>query len=189
MLVALGTLLSARDDILATVAEGILDHTGASVVVAAGDRGAEVKRRTEHVTGRRERLLVVDTVPQTDLLPRMAAMVHHGGNNSFTECLQAGVPALLLPFSSDQFAVAHDAERAGAGVCLNPVTLSSRSVGTAVARLLSDPLPGLARLSTEVRARGPHWAARRLIEVMTDRDSPMLADGRAVRPCSGSGRP
>lgn len=169
VLVALGTFLSARDDILTTVAEGVLHHTTASVIVAAGDRTAEVRRRTEGLSGRSERLLVVDTVPQTELLPRVGAMVHHGGNNSFTECLQAGVPALLLPFSSDQFAVAHDAERVGAGICLNPVTLTAQSVGKAVAGLLTDPPSGLARLNAEVRARGPHWAASRLIDAMAER--------------------
>ncbi|MEV8038438.1 hypothetical protein [Streptomyces sp. NPDC086182] len=49
-----------------------------------------------------------------------AVLAHHGGSDSFTECVRAGVPALLLPFSSDQLFVAWDAEGSGAGVVADP---------------------------------------------------------------------
>ena len=47
--------------------------------------------------------------------PRSA--VTHGGNNSVTESLTCGVPMLVLPFSTDQFAGAAAVEDAGVGVC------------------------------------------------------------------------
>ncbi|WP_228471213.1 glycosyltransferase, partial [Streptomyces alkaliphilus] len=116
VLVALGTFLSARDDVLRAAARGILAHCPeAAVVVAAGNRAGALRPLLDPGGSGGGRLLVADSVPQRALLGRARAMVHHGGNNSFTECLWAGVPAVVLPFSSDQFAVAHDAERAGAG--------------------------------------------------------------------------
>ena len=48
--------------------------------------------------------LVREFLPQVALLGRCAVAVTHGGNNSVTESLHSGVPMLVLPFSTDQFA-------------------------------------------------------------------------------------
>ncbi|MGC4987038.1 glycosyltransferase [Streptomyces sp. DT193] len=88
VLVALGTFLSTRDDVLRTV---VLDHMhDAAVVVAAGGRSHRLA----------DLAVVMPSVPQQALLEHVDLMVHHGGNNSFTECVRAGVPALVLPFSA-----------------------------------------------------------------------------------------
>ncbi|WP_405009799.1 glycosyltransferase [Kitasatospora sp. NBC_01539] len=169
VLVALGTFLSARHDVLRTVTEGILQYTAASVIVAAGDRVADLTRAPVLRAAPHDRLHIAATVPQQALLPCVAAMVHHGGNNSFTECLNAGVPALVLPFSSDQFAVAHDAERAGAGRSLDPNTLDPPTAGAAVRALLSGDRTANDALREAVRARGPRWAAAELLHRMPAR--------------------
>lgn len=162
VLVALGTFLSARHDVLEAVARGILaECRDTSVILSAGDRAGSLAS----LAG--PRVSVAATVPQQALLTRVDAMVHHGGNNSFTECLAAGVPALVLPFSSDQFSIAHDAERAGAALCLDPNGLDAGSAGRAVSTLLDAPRHALDELRRHVRSRGPAQAAGRLIHVMT----------------------
>ncbi|ROQ36002.1 UDP:flavonoid glycosyltransferase YjiC (YdhE family) [Streptomyces sp. PanSC19] len=164
VLVALGTFLSARDDVLETVVRGILSEVpDAAVVVAAGD-GVEA---LAHLAG--PRVHIARTVPQRRLLGHVDAMVHHGGNNSFTECVASGVPALVLPFSSDQFSIAHDAERAQVGVCLDPVRLTGAGAGAAVRRLLRERPRGLGRWTAALSGRGPDWAARRLLRAMRER--------------------
>lgn len=168
-LLALGTFLSARHDVLTTAAAGILRHTPASVIVAAGSRVADVTGHPLLRDAPPERLHVAPAVPQRELLPHAAVMVHHGGNNSFTECLHAGVPALVLPFSSDQFAIAHDAERAAVGHCLAPNTLTPESAGSAVAGLLAGGAVGTAELSERIRPRGPEWTAAALLAEMPAR--------------------
>ncbi|WP_280919285.1 nucleotide disphospho-sugar-binding domain-containing protein [Streptomyces sp. SPB4] len=161
VLVALGTFLSARRDVLESVTRGILaECPDTSVILAAGDQ-------TESLSGLAgPRVAVAATVPQQALLRRVDAMVHHGGNNSFTECLAAGVPALVLPFSSDQFSVAHDAERSGAGLCLDSHQLDSQRAGQAVSALLNAPRHGLEELRRHVRLQGPRQAARKLTALM-----------------------
>ncbi len=160
VLVAFGTFLSARDDVLRTVVRGLVEGTGdVSVVVAAGDRAGALA----DLAG--ERVAVARSVPQTALLEHVDAMAHHGGGNSFTECLRAGVPALVLPFSSDQFAVARDAERSGAGVVLDPNAVTVSAVPAALARATADA-GRFAGLTREVRERGPGWAAARLTAAM-----------------------
>ncbi|MEU1420679.1 nucleotide disphospho-sugar-binding domain-containing protein [Kitasatospora sp. NPDC005751] len=169
VLLALGTFLSARDDVLTTAAAGILRHTPASVIMAAGDRVAAVAADPALRDADPERLHVASVIPQQELLPHASAMVHHGGNNSFTECLHAGVPALVLPFSSDQFAIAHDAERAGAGRCLDPNTLTPDAAGHAVAAFLAAPPQPTEALPARPHPRGPAWAARELLQSMPTR--------------------
>ncbi|MGW4065746.1 nucleotide disphospho-sugar-binding domain-containing protein [Amycolatopsis sp. NPDC004747] len=134
VLVSFGTFLSARDDVLATVVRGVARVPDVSVLVAAGDRAAPL--RTAFAD--RHRIEVHDHVPQRALLPEVSAVVHHGGNNSFTECLAAGVPAVALPFSSDQFAVAHDLERIPAGRVLDPHRLTPAAVTEATTAVLAD---------------------------------------------------
>ena len=160
LLVALGTFLSARHDVLRKVVEGALRIPDLAVVVAAGGRVAELADLAEN-----PRVVVESVVPQRALLPHIAAMVHHGGNNSFTECLAAGVPAVVLPFSSDQFCIAHDAERSGAGVCLDPNAATPEDVANALKSVLRDPDP-FADLRDAVRAAGPGRGAARLLEVL-----------------------
>ncbi|MGW6413562.1 glycosyltransferase [Streptomyces sp. NPDC055055] len=161
VLIALGTFLSARDDVLATLVRGILAQVpDAAVVVAAGDRAAALSS----LSG--PSVHIAEAVPQRWLLRRVDAMVHHGGNNSFTECVASGTPALVLPFSSDQFAIAHDAERAGLATCLDPCRLNPRTAGEAVRRLLHEPPDSLPRWARAVRRRGPDWTARHLLRTM-----------------------
>ncbi|MFE6887681.1 nucleotide disphospho-sugar-binding domain-containing protein [Streptomyces sp. NPDC057694] len=162
VLVALGTFLSARDDVLRTVTESILRaHRDVGVIVAAGARTDALA----DLAG--PRCLVFPSVPQQELLPHVDAMVHHGGANSFTECVRAGVPAVVLPFSSDQFSVAADAERAGVGAVLDPNALGERDVPQALQILWTGRRRPLDIVSTAtMRRRGPAWAAARLLAVM-----------------------
>jgi UDP:flavonoid glycosyltransferase YjiC (YdhE family) len=41
-------------------------------------------------------------VPYAWLLPRIAAMIHHGGGGTASAGLRAGVPSITIPFLSDQ---------------------------------------------------------------------------------------
>ena len=55
--------------------------------------------------------LVREYLPQVGLLGAARLAVTHGGNNSVTEAIGQGVPLLVLPFSTDQFAGAAAIER------------------------------------------------------------------------------
>lgn len=39
--------------------------------------------------------------PQPSVIPQVDAVIHHGGNNSFTECLYFGRPAIIMPYVWD----------------------------------------------------------------------------------------
>lgn len=168
VLIAFGTFLSARHDVLRTVTRAVLEYTDTSVVVAAGNRVDDLTADLRAAAAPSGRLHVADSVPQQELLAHADLMVHHGDNNSFTECLAAGVPALVLPFSSDRFAIAYDLERAALGLSYDPNSVDVEAVGGALRDLLAGARGAHAARNAEVLAAGPRLAASRLLDVMRD---------------------
>jgi zeaxanthin glucosyltransferase len=127
-----GTFLSARTDVLAEVAVA-LRPLDVRVAMASGSTDpAALGEVPDH-------WLVRPYLPQVALLEHAAVTITHGGNNSVTESLAAGVPMLVLPFSTDQFAGAADIERAGVGRALAPNTASSAEIADAVSGLMTGP--------------------------------------------------
>jgi zeaxanthin glucosyltransferase len=113
--------------------------------------------------------LVRGFLPQVTVLRRAALAVSHGGNNSVTEAMTSGVPLLLLPFSTDQFAGAAAVERAGFGLALDPNSATADELRGAAARLLvldGDARARLDRLGASLRAgAGQRRAYRALLSV------------------------
>ena len=116
--VSFGSFLSVRGDVLARVARA-LESLGLRAALALGS--ADRAEVGELPAG----WLVREFLPQVRLLGRATAAVTHGGNNSVTEAVTAGVPMLVLPFSTDQFAGAAALEAHGFGVALDPNAASA----------------------------------------------------------------
>ncbi len=89
-------------------------------------------------------------------IPRMQAVVHHGGAGVLWECLRASTPQLVLPQDYDQFDHAARLEAAGVGVRLR----HPRELGAALQRVL-DEAQGL-QPDCFFDARGPALAESRL---------------------------
>ena len=104
------------------------------------------------------------------LLQGASLAVTHGGNNSVTEAIGAGVPLLVLPFSTDQFAGAAAVERAGLGRALAPNTATVTELAGALHDL--QGMPGararLRDIAAEQAARpGPRIAYELLTGIST----------------------
>ena len=84
-------------------------------------------------------------VPLRPLLPRAAALVHHGGIGTTAEGLRAGVPQVIVPLAYDQFdnAARVEALAAGCGLAGGAAGARPRALARALERLLA---------SAEVRA-------------------------------------
>ena len=48
-----------------------------------------------------DNILIDSWYPQPSVIPQCDLVIHHGGNNSFTECLYFGVPAIIMPYVWD----------------------------------------------------------------------------------------
>jgi zeaxanthin glucosyltransferase len=157
--VSFGSFLSARADVLAEVV-GALAESGVRAAVATGS--ADPAALGPVPPG----WLVRSYLPQVRLLSRAAAAVTHGGNNSVTEALTFGVPLVVLPFSTDQFAGAAALEEQDLAEVLAPNEATVPQLRRAIGRAVSpsgerrSALAGLARQLQE--EPGPVRALRAL---------------------------
>jgi UDP:flavonoid glycosyltransferase YjiC (YdhE family) len=83
-------------------------------------------------------------IPQAELLPSCAAVVHHGGSGTTLGSLAHGLPQLVLPQGADNFVNGALIERAGIGRVLGPGQLTPAAVRESVHSLLHDPHPTAA---------------------------------------------
>jgi zeaxanthin glucosyltransferase len=142
--VSFGSFLSVRADVLARVL-GALKALRIRVAVAIGsaDR-AELGELPEA-------WLVREFLPQVRLFSEARLAVTHGGNNSVTEAMTAGLPLLVLPFSTDQFAGAAALERVGFAVALDPNAATLEDLAYGLGRALSLPRAELTALGASLR--------------------------------------
>lgn len=159
--VSFGSFLSVRGDVLARVAEA-LRRVGVRAAISTGATDpAELGTIPEG-------WLVREYLPQVRLLDHATAAVTHGGNNSVTEAVGAGVPLLVLPFSTDQFAGAAAIEREDVGRSLDPNAASAEDLASALVAILDPDWAG-RRTLTAIRADqlagpGPERAYRALAD-------------------------
>ncbi len=90
-----------------------------------------------------------DFVPFSRLLPRAAALVHHGGIGTSSQGLAAGVPQLVTPMAYDQLDNATRLKRLGVAATIRRNKFRSPAVAQALDSLLT---------LESVRAAGRHWA-------------------------------
>ncbi len=88
-------------------------------------------------------------VPFSQLLPRAAAVVHHGGIGSCSQGLSAGLPQLLMPMAYDQPDNAARLKRLGVAEAIPPGKFRGPAVARALDRLLIDE---------KIHERCHHWA-------------------------------
>ncbi|MCA9170909.1 MAG: glycosyltransferase family 1 protein [Planctomycetales bacterium] len=90
----------------------------------------------------------VDNVPYHWLLPRVSALVHHGGAGTTAAAIRAGIPSVILPIAVDQFGWARRIETLGTGVAGgNLKRLNSRSLSASIQRVVEDSaITTMARL-------------------------------------------
>jgi rhamnosyltransferase subunit B len=77
-------------------------------------------------------------VPFEQLLPRAAALVHHGGIGSSAQAMAAGIPQLVMPLLHDQFDNAARLERLGVAERIQAPAFLAPAVAEALERLLSS---------------------------------------------------
>jgi UDP:flavonoid glycosyltransferase YjiC (YdhE family) len=79
-----------------------------------------------------------DFVPFSQVLPRCAALVYHGGIGTASQALAASVPHLVMPMAHDQPDNAARLERLGVARTLKPRSFRARKVAAALEFLLTS---------------------------------------------------
>ena len=94
-------------------------------------------------------------VPFEQLVPRLAALAHHGGIGTCAQAFAAGVPQVISPFAHDQFDNAARVQRLGAGRSLRPAAGAS-AWKKALGAVTTDPLIAMQcrSIATRMAAAG-----------------------------------
>ena len=129
----------------------------AAALAACGRLGVRAVLATAHREQLPARLPatveVVDYAPFSRLLPRMAAVVHHGGIGTLSQALAAGVPQLVMPMAHDQPDNARRLVRLGVARRLYPHRFTPERAASALRQLLQDPAVRAACVAAADRVR------------------------------------
>lgn len=96
-------------------------------------------------------ILHVPYAPLSALLPRSAALVHHGGVGTVAQALAAGVPQLVVPVAFDHFDEGRRLKDRTLGTTLSRRAFRPARAARVIGRLLTDP--AVARACAEAKAR------------------------------------
>jgi MGT family glycosyltransferase len=114
--------------------------------------------------------VIVDSwFPQPSVIPQVDVVIHHGGNNSFTECLLFGKPAVIMPFAWDGHDNATRVEETGHGFKLSRANWTEAALGDRINDCLHNGAlrARLAATSAQMRAQdGAAKAARLLLGIL-----------------------
>lgn len=116
-------------------------------------------------------VLVVPSVPMVALLPRLDAVISHGGMNTVCETLAHGVPLVLAPIRHDQPVVAAQVVAAGAGLRVPFHRVRPGQLGQALVTVLDDPAyrQAAGRIRDSFAAAGGAPAAAAKLEHLVSR--------------------
>ena len=105
----------------------------------------------------------VPYAPFSELLPRCAALVHHGGIGTTAQALAAGVPQLVMPLSHDQPDNAERVAKLGVGDVIGVRAFRAPAVARKLRRLIESP-----EVKARCRAVADRFAGSRAIEETCD---------------------
>jgi UDP:flavonoid glycosyltransferase YjiC (YdhE family) len=135
-------------------------------------RGILLTRYSHHLPGNLpDGIRHFDYVPFSRLLPRAAAVVHHGGIGCVSQALCAGVPQLIYPMAFDQHDNATRLRGLGVGDSLAPHRYRADAVADRLGRLLdsSGVTERCGRIASRLEQAQPLVEASELIEAMLER--------------------
>ena len=108
--------------------------------------------------------------PQPSVIEQVDAVVHHGGNNSFTECLYFGKPALIMAYVWDGHDNATRLQETGHGLKLHRYDWSDADFAQALETMVTDQAmkDRLARAKAHMQSQNGTEKAANLLNVLLE---------------------
>ena len=125
---SLGSLGSADVELMQRLVD-LLAEGGYRAIVSKGPQHEQIELRENQVGA--------ELLPQPAILPRVDAVITHGGNNTVTECLHFGKPMVLLPLFWDQYDNAQRMDELGLGARLRTFEFEDSELSGAIDGLLA----------------------------------------------------
>jgi MGT family glycosyltransferase len=132
VMISVGTLATG-------LAADFYQRAAAAVAPLSGTVQAIIVGPPELVPDPPGNVLVVSSVPMLALLPRLDAVISHGGMNTVCETLAHGLPLVIAPIRHDQPVVASQVARAGAGIRVPFSRVRPAQLREALVTILDDP--------------------------------------------------
>jgi UDP:flavonoid glycosyltransferase YjiC (YdhE family) len=122
-----------------------------------GRRGLLLTRHAHQLPGSLPPGVIhVPYAPFGSLLPRVAALVHHGGVGTMAQCLRSGCPQLIMPMSHDQPDNAARCVRLGVARTISRRFYSAGSVARKLHELVDDAKVRAACDDVSAKFHGVH---------------------------------
>jgi rhamnosyltransferase subunit B len=105
-----------------------------------GRRGLLLSRHADHIPrDLPPGVIHVPYAPFSELLPRCAALVHHGGIGTTAQAMASGVPQIIMPFSHDQPDNADRAKRLGIAEIIPPDDFTADRLARVFSEMMDSP--------------------------------------------------
>lgn len=109
--------------------------------------------------------------PQPSVIPQVDMVIHHGGNNTFTECLYFGKPAIIMPFVWDGHDNSTRVQETGHGIKMHRSNWEPEELKANIEYCLNDSAMQARCAATSEHmqnSNGPQKAARLLDQLLKD---------------------
>ncbi len=113
--------------------------------------------------------VIIDSwYPQPSVIPKVDVVIHHGGNNSFTECLYFGKPAIIMSYVWDGHDNAMRVQETGHGFRSERYDWTEAELTAQIEACLADPAMAARLKATSAHMQsqnGQEKAARLLVKL------------------------
>jgi zeaxanthin glucosyltransferase len=132
---SMGTILNGQADVFRTIVTGVAKHKGTQLVLSIGDQ-----LDPKQIGPVPSNAIIVNQVPQLELLKRTSVCITHAGLNTVLESLAEGVPQLAIPVTFDQPGVAARIAAKNTGVTMPFTNLTSDHLSRLLGEVLNNPV-------------------------------------------------
>jgi MGT family glycosyltransferase len=143
--ISFGTLGSGEPDLLKRMI-AVVGNMDVRALVNVGDYMDEYDKQTLPAN-----VHIQNWFPQPSVIPQVDIVIHHGGNNSFTECLYFGKPAIIMPYVWDGHDNATRVEETGHGLKMHRSNWQPEELAAKIEACLHD-----SAMAAKLKATSEH---------------------------------
>jgi len=168
--VSLGTVFNKKPKVFKKLIDAF-SHGKYQLIVSAGEAFEKLK-----AMNLQSHVLLFQQVPQVDLLPKVDAVISHGGNNTVNETLAAGKPLIVMPVGGEQGDNASKIVYLGCGLRADMKNFTSAEINDKMEQLLTgDQFKGAAKQACEALSKTDgSITAIKFIEYLMENKKPVI---------------
>ena len=131
--ISIGTILKGANRFFRACVDAFREET-VTVVISVG-KGFDIAKLGDLPP----HFIVRQSVPQVTVLNQASLFITHGGMNSVSEAMTAGVPMVVIPFVSDQPVNARQVQQLGLGQILDYKSITPEALRSTAFAVMNDP--------------------------------------------------